>query len=385
MFLHLVACMNSSKQSNSDAPTVLIENYLDEDVLYEDYFKDHSLYEEYLEEKLLIEDIISETLLYEEIIEEVHFVETILIPEDRVLTDIDITLINELFGHDIELSSLIAKLSIGTGVVITLTILSTAVKAGPIAALVVNAAKGAQYGAGVGAISGTISGSLLGISDAIDESGRTSALIDFGLSITGLILSTIVLPSFMATAGIPMLIMAAGGLLSTVWSSYKAYETLVDTYKATESTEIDWDNIDWDGVGYSSASRAIEGAVDGMMIGAIVGAVYGAARSVTKFKDKTVIQDNSTFDPNHIDGSRRTNTQRMAEGHPPVGHDGRPVNIHHIEQTNTGAVMEIQESIHKRNHSALHRNTGQMPSQINRPEFNIWREDYWKWRATQFP
>jgi len=96
---------------------------------------------------------------------------------------------------------------------------------------------------------------------------------------------------------------------------------------------------------------------------------------------KTVIMDNSTFDPNLVDKQGRTNIQRMEQGLAPIGTDGKSVNVHHIDQTNDGPVMEITATQHQQNYSELHTNKGQMPSQINRTEFNSWRRGYWEWRS----
>jgi len=96
---------------------------------------------------------------------------------------------------------------------------------------------------------------------------------------------------------------------------------------------------------------------------------------------KNVIMDNSTFDPNFVDKQGRTNIQRMKQGLAPIGTDGKSVNIHHIDQTDNGAVMEIIATEHQHNYSNLHTNIGQSPSQINRTKFNNWRRNYWKWRS----
>jgi hypothetical protein len=54
----------------------------------------------------------------------------------------------------------------------------------------------------------------------------------------------------------------------------------------------------------------------------------------------------------------------MQDGYAPYGPDGKKVNIHHIDQTNNGPVMEITASEHQQNYSQLHGNTGQSASQI---------------------
>ena len=91
--------------------------------------------------------------------------------------------------------------------------------------------------------------------------------------------------------------------------------------------------------------------------------------------------DNSIFDPNFVDNLGRSNVQRMEQGLAPIGIDGKSVNIHHIDQTNNGTLMEILATEHQLNYSNLHTNVGQYPSQINRGEFNNWRRGYWNWRS----
>ncbi|SCY73332.1 HNH/ENDO VII family nuclease, partial [Butyrivibrio sp. INlla14] len=97
---------------------------------------------------------------------------------------------------------------------------------------------------------------------------------------------------------------------------------------------------------------------------------------------KEVILDNDTFDPSQVDAQGRTNTQRMEQGLAPIGKDGKSVNIHHVDQTDTGPVKEILATKHQQNYKELHSNTGQEPSQIDRPAFNKWRKNsYWPWHA----
>ncbi len=96
---------------------------------------------------------------------------------------------------------------------------------------------------------------------------------------------------------------------------------------------------------------------------------------------KKVIRDNGTFDPEAIDKQGRTNIQRMEPGLAPIGTDGKSVNIHHIDQTDTGPVKEITATEHQKSYSILHENTGQLPSNINRGEFNKWHKGYWEWRS----
>ena len=101
------------------------------------------------------------------------------------------------------------------------------------------------------------------------------------------------------------------------------------------------------------------------------------------FKEKTIIQNNNLFDPYFIDTLGRTNIDRMKQGKAPIGYDLKPVNIHHVNQTDDGILMEILQTDHN-SLSNLHNNTGQYPSQINRYVFSTWRNEYWEWRSTFF-
>lgn len=92
--------------------------------------------------------------------------------------------------------------------------------------------------------------------------------------------------------------------------------------------------------------------------------------------------NNDTFNPNYVDPkSGLTNVERMQQGLAPIGTDSKSVNIHHIDQTDTGPVMEITATEHQQNYGQLHSNTGQHSSQIDRNVFNRWRKTYWKWRG----
>ena len=108
------------------------------------------------------------------------------------------------------------------------------------------------------------------------------------------------------------------------------------------------------------------------------------SQRTVEFNGKTITQNDDLFDPYFVDDKGRTNLQRMENGLAPIGADGKSVNIHHVDQTNTGPLIEMGASYHQSNYRDLHTNTGQSPSQIDRPAFNNWRGDYWRWRSTGF-
>lgn len=48
------------------------------------------------------------------------------------------------------------------------------------------------------------------------------------------------------------------------------------------------------------------------------------------------------------------NIERMERGNAPIGYDGSPVELHHIQQKPSGELLEIQKSEHKRDYDGLH-------------------------------
>ena len=102
------------------------------------------------------------------------------------------------------------------------------------------------------------------------------------------------------------------------------------------------------------------------------------------FEGNYVIQNDELIDPQRKDKKGRTNVERMKKGLAPIGNDGKPVNLHHMDQTQSGQILEISASEHQKRYSELHQNTGQSPSKIDRKVFSKWRRHYWKHRAKSF-
>lgn len=95
--------------------------------------------------------------------------------------------------------------------------------------------------------------------------------------------------------------------------------------------------------------------------------------------------NNEGFDPCFVDDKGRTNIQRMQAGIAPLGYDGQSVELHHILQSeNLGGIIELPGSSHREKHKALHINTSDIPTGINRNNFDVLRSAYWKKRAENF-
>ena len=83
-----------------------------------------------------------------------------------------------------------------------------------------------------------------------------------------------------------------------------------------------------------------------------------------------------------------TNLQRMLKGNAPLGRDGKPLELHHILQKESGPMVEIHETTHQEYKRILHglrsggesfRNDAELDSQ-----YRNFKRAYWKWRAQQY-
>lgn len=89
--------------------------------------------------------------------------------------------------------------------------------------------------------------------------------------------------------------------------------------------------------------------------------------------------DLSRVDPK----TRLTNTQRMERGMAPICSNNQPINLHHMLQTEKGALAEVTQSFHQKHSKAIHINDNSIPSGIDRAAFDKWRSEYWKQRVVE--
>lgn len=99
------------------------------------------------------------------------------------------------------------------------------------------------------------------------------------------------------------------------------------------------------------------------------------------YKNHIVVK-RQVFDPLAKDALGRTNIERMKLGLAPIGRDGKPVELHHLEQDANGIIVEVLSSEHKKYYKELHYH--KTVSEIDRNNFNQWKKNYWKERAKEF-
>jgi filamentous hemagglutinin len=105
-----------------------------------------------------------------------------------------------------------------------------------------------------------------------------------------------------------------------------------------------------------------------------------------QYNGNKVYQRNDLIDPGRVDSQTGlTNKQLMENGLAPYGTDGKKVNLHHMLQTQDGPIAEVTQGFHQKNTAVIHINSGSnIPSGINRAQFEKWKKDYWKTRASDF-
>ncbi|MCT4665133.1 MAG: HNH/ENDO VII family nuclease [Flavobacteriales bacterium] len=118
-------------------------------------------------------------------------------------------------------------------------------------------------------------------------------------------------------------------------------------------------------------------------------------KGTTYFQGIKVYQRSDNFNPKAISswnikvkGKKvkvtGTNVERMASGRAPIGIDGKPINLHHMIQSDAAGLAEMTQTFHKKNSKILHINPRTIPSGINRSQFATFKRNYWKQRAKDF-
>jgi hypothetical protein len=97
---------------------------------------------------------------------------------------------------------------------------------------------------------------------------------------------------------------------------------------------------------------------------------------------RKVAKRSDLFKPGSVDGLGRSNLDRMRQGQAPIGKDGFPIELHHMQQKNGGTILELSRTIHRKHSAELHRYTRK--SEIDRIGFERWKKDYWKTRSEDF-
>lgn len=281
----MAACSGSPPNPVLSDPNreTLAENIETENIITENTLTEFITSEIYIEEFILAENKITELLLEEEMINEVMLCKTIYIPQDHINEFAEHSQTAQLFGEGFQIKSVLNKVAIGTGVILTIAIVKRAEVLKPIASIVAAAADESLKFAASGAVVGTVFGAFTGAADSIDESSRVSAVAAFALATVGVIVTAVSLVNAIPSAGTAGFGVAEGVHLA--WTGVKfllaanglrvAARDTVKAFTSTPVSEIDWDNVDWDQLGVSAAQKAIQYGADGYMWGAIFGAVDG--------------------------------------------------------------------------------------------------------------
>lgn len=112
--------------------------------------------------------------------------------------------------------------------------------------------------------------------------------------------------------------------------------------------------------------------------------VGGEVRDVSR----RVYQRND-IDFDYVDtDSGMTNLERMKGGFAPIGNDGKPIQLHHVLQKESGPMAEVREITHEEYHRILHGLVGNGNSfrhnEDLEKQYENFRRKYWRWRARQY-
>jgi RHS repeat-associated protein len=100
---------------------------------------------------------------------------------------------------------------------------------------------------------------------------------------------------------------------------------------------------------------------------------------------RRVHQRDSLIDPERRNDKGVSSLQLMQSGRAPIGPDGKPVELHHVLQTEPGPMAEVSSTFHRKNYYTLHINAGSgLPSGVDRAAFRAWKKEYWMTRAMDF-
>ncbi len=100
---------------------------------------------------------------------------------------------------------------------------------------------------------------------------------------------------------------------------------------------------------------------------------------IREFNGKKVVQRDDIINKKLKDAKGKTNCDRMFKGSTPLGPDNMPIELHHSKQKETGLIIEMIYSEHKKYSKQLHHFRSE--SEIDRGAFDKWRGDYWRERA----
>ena len=78
----------------------------------------------------------------------------------------------------------------------------------------------------------------------------------------------------------------------------------------------------------------------------------------------------------------------MRSGNAPIGNDGKPAQLDHVLQKESGPMVEIRETTHEEYNCILHglgiRGASFRNDPVLERQYNNFRRQYWIWRARQY-
>lgn len=97
-----------------------------------------------------------------------------------------------------------------------------------------------------------------------------------------------------------------------------------------------------------------------------------------------VLKNDRLIDPSRVDSLGRTNRMRMNAGKAPIGADGKPVRLLHVDPKQTSRVAEMSHTYQNGDKGVLSVFRGNKNADIDTKLFDDWAASYWRTRAKDF-
>ena len=213
-------------------------------------------FEDVIVEDLQIERLIIERLENESIITEVKSASIRFASSSKDYYDK-----NDFYGYEyVDIGAIANKLAVGAEVLFVRVVLQKSGMVEPIECLLMTVAKDM--------IIDTVGGVFGGAAATIDPSGRLSTTLSLIVAITDAIIATVIGVSAIATGGISILF----GALTLALAYSNDIPIIITSLKQlieTPNSEIDWSNINWNKLGYTTAKEMAESMADGFMFASL--------------------------------------------------------------------------------------------------------------------
>ncbi len=246
---------------------------IQEGTITEETISELLISEIYLKELVSAENEISALLLDDELIDDVLLCKTIFIPDSGIGEFAENSRTEQLFGGSVDIEAMAEQISIGHGIIVTLVVVRRSGIPVPLAGIVISHATEDVELESSGGESSSLLGSIVGSEVDVEDLERTAAMLIFAKSTVSIVMSIVSLVTLVPSGGASAVGVMAGVKIG--FSAVSMISAAVNTFKATDAVNVDWDNVNWSEVGLYGAQQAVKDSGDGYVWGTAAGPILG--------------------------------------------------------------------------------------------------------------